>query len=229
MPKSKAVNDQAFVDAVAQWPKDGKLPSTGNLRDQINEEHGENYDRKTIYRRLHSLESEGKIRKVEVGMGRGRSVGWAPSDFQLSMVERTESTAASVLPLAGITTGNIFAGISFSLSVGFLVYLLGWVSLVWGLPFLLWTGITWLDARPDKELWAAIQPAGLLWTVFITWIAKPLIGVGPGIGNAPEVWTGVDVTLGIIAVLVVISFGALCALAVRRYVDLKSYSRRVKA
>ncbi|WP_246985020.1 PRA1 family protein [Halorientalis marina] len=70
------MDDDDFVAAVEEWPQGDVYPSTSTIKDEIEEAHEVEYDRKTVYRRLDSLESEGKINKFEVGRGRGKSVGW---------------------------------------------------------------------------------------------------------------------------------------------------------
>lgn len=80
--RSKTVTDDEIVARLREWPRDGKLPSTSNLKESVNDAYGAGYDRKTVYRRLDSLESDGQIEKIEVGSGRGRSIGWYhPDEF----------------------------------------------------------------------------------------------------------------------------------------------------
>ena len=82
--RSPQVEDDAIVEVVRSLPEEGRLPSTSDVTTAVNEQHGAEYDRKTVYRRLSGLEEEGRILKVEVGAGRGKSVGWyAPDSVQI--------------------------------------------------------------------------------------------------------------------------------------------------
>lgn len=59
------------------------------------------YDRKTVYRRLNSLAEEGEIQRLEVGEGRGKSVGWYVQDASESLSDADQIAQAVVEHLDG--------------------------------------------------------------------------------------------------------------------------------
>jgi len=79
MGREPTVEDEDIVDTLRDWPDGNVFPSTGTVTDELDAD----YDRKTVYRRLDKLEKAGEIEKIQVGRGRGKSVGWyAPEKVQ---------------------------------------------------------------------------------------------------------------------------------------------------
>lgn len=101
------VDDDDIVAAVRPLPQPGRLPSTSEVTESVNKQNASDYDRKTIYRRLDDLENEGEISKIEVGEGRGMSVGWyVPGSFSVDDARPQSESGGSNADLPLASPGN---------------------------------------------------------------------------------------------------------------------------
>lgn len=206
-PQGKAKASWATISKVIR--DSDKRALTGN---EIASESG--LTPKTVYKHIESVwEANDDIRREEIG---GSMAYWAEpndeSDSTFGLVGIGSFTGASSAVAEGVrskisavTAGKAITTANLSVSLAGAVALVYWVGLTWGIPMLGWAVGTYLIYRPDwrairhreagstEREWLFLQPVGLLTVLSGSYIMKPL-GVGPGIGGAPNVWIGVDVT-----------------------------------